>query len=756
MNNPDTAMPKATIANVPKELRDCPQWVLWSLDDRGGAKPTKVPRQITGFQASSTNPDTWETFEHVVTAMQAGPKFNGVGFVITIPYTGVDLDGCRDPKTGDIEPWAQRIIERLDSYTELSPSGAGVHIWARGRLPAGSRRKGRVEMYDDARYFTVTGAWLAETPPTIEDRQTVLEALHAELFAKEPEAVAQSIPTRIVSLLADDAKLLEKARSAGNGLKFIRLYDYGDTSEYADGTNAGHSEADSALCFLLAFWTGRDAGRIDRLFRDSALMRDKWDEVHYQDGRTYGAVTIARAVARSSEVYDPESRSSFVPVTLGRGGALRSALDTSLPPFPIDALPAAFADLATEGAESKGCPVEFYALPLLVTAGAAIGNSYELALKSDFRQGSNLYCAIVGAPGTGKSPALADVTRPLELAQIARHKVYQQALEDYQEALQVRDDRKRGEKGERPVEPVMRDVLTTNATVEALVVMLDRAAVLLYADELSGVLLGMNQYKGGKGSDRQFYLAGWSRSFLANHRKKAGDTTIVDAPHFSVLGGIQPELLKTMEVEGDDGFLDRFLWAMPEAKASKWSTAVVSKSTRDLAQQIIDRLLDGAEQETLVVRPSADAAVLWVSWFDGLSDQMNDEQFPARLIGPWAKLSSQAARIALILHACDDGGAVLSGETMARALRIVDCLAAHTRKVYSVLAVSQRSLEMKILEAIPPQGRVQQSVLSRNVFHRHLTARVLREALDTLKEAGILAEEYEETPGRRALYWRRL
>lgn len=754
-SNPVTPPPDSDA--ILAELTALPQWLLWKLEDRGGEKPTKVPYQTNGQMASSTESDTWTTFDRVVQTLMASKTYDGFGFAITAPYCGIDLDHCRDKATGAIEAWALDIIERLDSYTEQSPSGTGVHIWVRGRLPLGRRRKGRVEMYDSARYFTVSARPIDGTRSTIEDRQAELEALHASLFAATlPSTPASVIPLRNTSRYPDDVELVAWARTWKNGPKFIRLYDYGDTSEYATPDNAGHSEADQALANLLATLTGKDADRMDRLFRSSALMRDKWDSKRADS--TYGANTIKNAIAFVSD-FSPDMPSSSSPVvTVGRrGAAARATFDTSVPPFPVEDLPASFADFTREGAASKGCPVEFYAVPLLVAAGAAIGNSYELALKDDFIQGSNLYSAVVGNPGTGKSPAMKDVVRPLELAQMARFKTYERAMAAYEEALQEREERRKGEKGERPVEPVMRDLLTTNATVEALVMMLGRhSGLLLFADELSGLLLGMNQYKGGKGSDRQFYLTAWSRGFLSNHRKKAGDTTIVDAPHLSILGGIQPDLLKEMQVEGNDGFLDRFIWAMPDTKASRWSTEVVASETKDRVQDVINRLLDASEQEPQRVRPSLDAQAIWVEWYDALSEQMDGEQLPIRLIGPWAKLSAHAARIALILHACEDGGTVMSADVMARALRIADCLAAHTRRVYAELSASQRSLEMKILEAIPPQGRIQHAVLLRKVLHGHVRTGPLKEALDTLKEAGALAEETEETAGRPARYWRRL
>lgn len=741
--------------NILAELCALPQWLLWKYEKRGGDKPTKVPYQTNGQMASSTDPATWTTFELVVATLVSSKAYRGFGFAITAPYCGIDLDHCREKASGVIEPWALDIIRQFNSYTELSPSETGVHIWIRGRLPVGGRRKGRIEMYDSDRYFTVSAKPLDGMPLEIADRQAELEALHASLFAAADKPAKSAVPIRMVTTLPDDMALLARARQWSNGDEFIRLYDYGDTSKYAREDNEGHSEADLALAGKLAFLTQKDANRIDRLFRGSALMRDKWDSS--RGASTYGRNTIAKAIESAGD-YDPDFyKTATAPITIGRDNVKRLAFDDTLPAFPVDALPTPFADFAREGAASKGCPVEFYAVPLLVVAGAAIGNSFELALKEDFIQGSNLYCAIVGNPGTGKSPAISDVVRPLELAQMARFKTYERAMIAYEEALQERDDRRKGEKGDRPIEPVMRDVLTTNATVEALVAMLGRHnGLLLYADELAGLLQGMNQYKGGKGSDRQFYLSGWSRTFLSNHRKKAGDTTIVDMPHLSVLGGIQPDLLKTMEVEGKDGFLDRYIWVMPDTTTSRWTTATVSYETRDLVQNVLDRLLDGSDQTPQRVRPSADAIAVWAAWFNGLSEQMDSPDFPVRLIGPWSKLSSQAARIALILHACDDGGTMMAASTIERAIRIADCLAAHTRRVYFALSVSQRSLELRILEAIPPKERMQHSVLTRTVLQRHVRAPQFREALQTLQEAGVLAEEWEDTQGRPARYWRRL
>lgn len=142
--------------NIPEELRKRPQWIVWKLERRGD-KLTKVPYIAGGVgRASSTNSETWRTFEEAVQALQTG-RYDGLGFVFSSgdPYAGIDLDSCRDPQTGRLKEWAAKIIATFDSYTEVSPSGTGVHIIVRGKAP--NKKRGKVEAYSSERYFTITG-----------------------------------------------------------------------------------------------------------------------------------------------------------------------------------------------------------------------------------------------------------------------------------------------------------------------------------------------------------------------------------------------------------------------------------------------------------------------------------------------------------------------------------------------------------------------------------------------------------------------
>jgi len=135
---------------IPTELKSLRQWVLWRSETREGqAKPTKVPYcpQGPNQKASVDKPETWATYEQAISVFRKG-KGDGIGFVFTEqdPFVGVDLDDCRDPATGEIEGWAKEVIAQLGSYTECSPSGRGLHILAKGTLPQGGCRRGKIEL----------------------------------------------------------------------------------------------------------------------------------------------------------------------------------------------------------------------------------------------------------------------------------------------------------------------------------------------------------------------------------------------------------------------------------------------------------------------------------------------------------------------------------------------------------------------------------------------------------------------------------
>ena len=302
------------LERIPTDLRDRPQWVVWRYGEMqaNGKRKKPIYSPVTGGPAKTNDPSTHGTFEQAVWKVVMG-GFQGLGFVLdqSDPFTCIDLDHCRDAKTGAITPQAEQIIRRFDSYIEVSPSGEGVHIWVYGALPGPNKGPGNIaEVYDHAHYLTVTGDHLEGTPSTIKGRQEELTAWYAETFGLPTKSTGSDSISPFPSDL-DDARLIEKALASDANLRDLWA---GDPSAFThpDGT-VDHSRADMALCGRLAFWTGKDAERMDRLFRQSGLYAlpdraEKWDRVHFGDGRTYCEATIDRAIAEQTTVYTPGKR----------------------------------------------------------------------------------------------------------------------------------------------------------------------------------------------------------------------------------------------------------------------------------------------------------------------------------------------------------------------------------------------------------------------------------------------------------------
>jgi primase-polymerase (primpol)-like protein len=305
------ARPAKTVAlhrdTIPVELRNFDQWVGYLNLIRNGRR-TKVPCRTDGSgRAAVDDSATWSPFAAALAAYERR-AVDGIGFVFTAadPFTGIDLDECLD--AGRLHPSAAAIVERLSSYTEGSPGGCGLHVLVLAEL-AGKRHRtratewgGHFEAYDHSRFFTITGLHVPGTPRAINARQDEVDVLITELVPpRETRPLRASPPLTRVDL--SDEQLLERARRAKNGPLFSRLFDRGDWTGYES-----QSEADLALCGILAFWSRGSANLIDRLFRMSSLVRAKWDEPGHDSSRpdlTYGDLTVELAIDGCPTFYTP-------------------------------------------------------------------------------------------------------------------------------------------------------------------------------------------------------------------------------------------------------------------------------------------------------------------------------------------------------------------------------------------------------------------------------------------------------------------
>lgn len=318
---------------IPQELKGYKNWVCWQAypDPKSHSGISKKPiNPRTGGFAMPNNSDTWSDFE---TAVRESAKYSGIGFMFSnSPFFGVDLDDMpndiQDYQNGGTDNIISEFVNTLQSYTEFSQSKTGVHIICKGTLPEGRRKakndSGGFEMYENGRFFVVTGNYCSEYG-YINDCTESVKPLHSKYLGKtaEPKPNRQNITVNLNSV--DD--IVRAACSAKNGSLFKALYS-GDFSAYSS-----HSEADMAFCNMLAFWCGCDSEKMDAIFRQSGLMRDKWDRK--QSGTTYGVITLQKAISGCSQTYNPKKQNDYS-ISIGNGKVIQTVDEEKMRAYTFD------------------------------------------------------------------------------------------------------------------------------------------------------------------------------------------------------------------------------------------------------------------------------------------------------------------------------------------------------------------------------------------------------------------------------------
>ena len=317
---------------IPQELKGYKNWVCWQAypDPKSHSGISKKPiNPRTGGFAMPNNSDTWSDFE---TAVRESAKYSGIGFMFSnSPFFGVDLDDMpndiQDYQNGGADNIISEFVNTLQSYTEFSQSKTGVHIICKGTLPEGRRKakndSGGFEMYENGRFFVVTGNYCSEYG-YINDCTESVKPLHSKYLGKAAEPKPNKNITVNLNSVDD---IVRAACSAKNGSLFKALYS-GDFSAYSS-----HSEADMAFCNMLAFWCGCDAEKMDAIFRQSGLMRDKWDRK--QSGTTYGVITLQKAISGCSQTYNPKKQNDYS-ISIGNGKVIQTVDEEKMRAYTFD------------------------------------------------------------------------------------------------------------------------------------------------------------------------------------------------------------------------------------------------------------------------------------------------------------------------------------------------------------------------------------------------------------------------------------
>lgn len=404
----------------PREMRERHQWSCWKLELIEGKwkKPPYHPR--SGRKISATNLGQLCTYDQAVRAYQSG-GYDGIGYHLRSDdnLVAIDIDNCRDPQTGLIATWARRIIQVMETRVETSPRGGGIHLFVHGKIGRNRSRdlfSGRIEFYSDKQYITWTGQILTETSEIAyrfrdEEPRWSVARLYEALFLEDilseqrrrtlgggrvdltwPEPVPLTADQR-AALRRSDERLIRRMREAKNGERFAELFDQGREDDHG-GLHVG----DLQLCLILLFWTQDDILAADRLFRQSARMRPKWDR--NVGPYTYGQVTLWKALNKRyglSRIAQPAPAASepesTVPPPLAAAPVLRPKREIRFIEHEI-----------ADGDQGEAETAESLAAHL-----NAIGCQLKCDVRALLDHGRKGIVALLAPPGTGKSHQVAEL-----------------------------------------------------------------------------------------------------------------------------------------------------------------------------------------------------------------------------------------------------------------------------------------------------------------------------------------------------------
>jgi hypothetical protein len=412
---------------IPAELRERPQWVCWRYEKRGD-KFTKPPIDARNGRAAHDNPATWTDYT-ALEAYERNRNLNGIGYVLTEddPFVGWDLDHVL--RSGELIDWAAPVINRLDSYTEISPSGEGLRVIVQGALPGSGRMRkfadgSGLEVYDRLRFFTITGnVWRPQDREPRINGNAEIAPLVAELFSDRPERARATFADIDIELCAEAEPPAEKFHALLNrDPKVARTWER-TRDDLADPSPSGY-------CMSLANWAAI-AGWSDQEIADLMIA---WRRRHGEDLKLDRADWYARTIANARAAINAE-RAEFgnenesageakhekpsggfpsddewtEPTPLPARGGMDGAAE-----YPLERLPRAIREAAAEVARFTFVPAASPAVVGTSITALAIGKKAMVEEWRGLRHHPALFAALIAASGERKSPVFQAMTRPLD------------------------------------------------------------------------------------------------------------------------------------------------------------------------------------------------------------------------------------------------------------------------------------------------------------------------------------------------------
>jgi hypothetical protein len=720
--------PEVQPENVPAELRERDQWVCWGYERRHG-KWTKIPVDPgTGRLAKSTDPKTWGTFDEALAYYRAHRStIDGIGYVFSEddPFAGVDLDDALPPSSLDLRDWAVPFVHRLKSYGEVSPSRTGIKIIGRGKKK-GTRCKRafddhEVEIYDRGRFFVITGIPFPGSPISVLDFQAGLDWAYDRVFAGG-----------VASLT--DADLLERMFASAGGGAIRSLYGGSIL-----GHNGDPSRADLALCDHLAWWTDYDRERTDRLFRESGLMRGKWDEARGE--QTYGEKTLDKAFEgkRPGDGYDlTKPRPNQPPA--GYESKDMAAPVPDPPPWPSPPGTEAYHGIAGQIVHaiepaSEADPAALL-VQVLVAFGNAIGRSAYYRVEADLHRG-NEFAVLVGKTSKArKGTSWGHVFR------LFREAEEQWATDRVQTGLSsgeglvwaVRDPIMKRERNKERGEPVRFEEVEADPGVadKRLLVCEPEFANVLKQTERQGNTLSAIL--------RQAWDGGDLRTLTKNVPARASGA------HVSLIGHITADELRRYltQTETANGYGNRHLWVCTERSKLLPEGGKIDPGGWAAVRQDLGAALEFGRRAGEVVRDDG-ARQIWRAVYGELS-----EGRPGLAGSLLARGEAHVVRLSL-LYALLDHSAVVRAEHLLAALALWDYCQRSVEHIWGDSLGDPLADELLAALRSCPAGLTRNDLC--NLCGRNQSSERIGQALGLLLRHGRVRREREQTRGRPAERW---
>lgn len=417
----------------------------------------------------------------------------------------------------------------------------------------------------------------------------------------------------------------------------------------------------------------------------------------------------------------------------------------SLPSFPVNILPENLACFVKSSSKAIGCPADFIGVFVLTTLSAAIGTARCIRVKDGWIEPLVLYSAVVAPPASKKSPAFKLTLRPvLEKQTELKHNYLDHKAQFEVEFEHWEKDKKTAAK---PNKPLWVRNYVNDFTFEGLAKILQHnpKGLLLGLDEVAAWVKSMDQYRKGRGSDREKWLSMWTCNDIIIDRASYEEPILIPQPFVSVTGGIQPDRLKLFRSNESDGFIDRILFSFPEPITDCWVEDSVSPVVLAAYKKLYDDLYDlsadnvsGIQTKPLVLDFSKEAKKGFINFYSQNISDINSEVNPT-LKSTFKKIEAYTARFALLLQLCHKPESLLvEAQAVEGAAILGDYFKAHSRKVYAHL--NGGKIDDRILKAVEIMRSHGNEITLRECYTKGIvgckSAASATKLFNDLKEAG--------------------